>query len=237
MTAIAVSDELLAIAEKFGTAQNVDQLCDRFGAAVGEVGDFHYAIGRFRPHMPRDQGVISVHYPEAWQQHYRSNRYIEIDPTIDAITHRNAPYAWDQLSSLDAQRRQLFDDVRDLGIEGGLTVPIHMTGGMTFLASFATHAPDTAQRFRPLLSMVSAQFLEHHTALSGAPEPPVQLTSRERDCLTWTARGKSAWEIGVLLNISENTVNFHIKNACAKLASNGRMLGVVRAIMLGLISP
>jgi LuxR family quorum-sensing system transcriptional regulator CciR len=233
----AVSDELLTIAEDFGSAATVDQLCDRFRSAIGTVGDFFYALGRFRPHTPRDQGVILVQYPEAWREHYRANRYIDIDPTIDAIDHRNSAYAWDQLSSLEGQRRKLFDDVRNLGVVGGLTVPIHMADGTTFLASFATQSPGATQRFRPLLSVVAAQFLERHAALSGAPKPCLQLTPRERDCLTWTARGKSAWEIGVLLSISENTVNFHIKNACTKLASHGRMLGVVRAIMLGLISP
>ena len=237
MTAAAVSDELLAIAEEFGAAQSIDQLCDRFCAAVGSVGDFYYALGRFRPHTPRDQGIILVHYPDAWQQHYRAKRYIDIDPTIEGITHRNAPYAWDQLSSLDVQRRQLFDDVRDLGVVGGLTVPIHLADGTTFLASFGARARDAAQRHGPLLSLIAAQFLERYAALSGPPAPSLKLTPRERDCLTWTARGKSAWEIGVLLSISENTVNFHIKHACAKLASHGRMQGVVRAIMLGLISP
>ena len=234
---VAVADALLAIAEKFSTAVTVDQLCKRFGAAVGAAGDFHYAVGRFGPLTPRDQGIILVHYPEKWRQHYRSSGYIDIDPTIDAITHRSAPYAWEQLSNLDNRRRQLFDDVRDLGVVGGLTVPIHVADGTTFLASFSAEAPGVAQRSRPLLSLISAQFVERHAALSGAPEPSIRLTQRERDCLTWTARGKSAWEIGVLLSISESTVNFHIKNACAKLASKGRMLGVVRAIMLGLISP
>lgn len=236
MTA-AASDELLSIAEEFGAARSVDQLCDRFRATVGSVGDFYYALGRFRPDMPREEGVILVHYPEAWQRHYRARRYIEIDPTIDAIAHRHAPYVWEKLPDLDARRRQLFDDARDLGVLGGMTVPIHVADGTTFLASFGARAPDAARRHGPLLSLVAAQFLERYAALSGPPAPTVQLTSREKDCLTWTARGKSAWEIGVLLSISENTVNFHIKQACAKLDCHGRIQGVVRAIMLGLISP
>jgi DNA-binding CsgD family transcriptional regulator len=237
MIAAAISDELLAISEAFATAESVDQLRNRFGAAISAVGGFHYAVGRFRPNTPRDQGIMLVHYPDTWLQHYHSNRYIEIDPTIDSIVNRNAPYAWKQLGAFDARRQRLFDDVRDLGVVEGLTVPIHLADGTTFVASFAAEVPGVSQRFRPLLSLVAAQFLERHTMLSGTPEPSIRLTPREQDCLAWTARGKSAWEIGMLLGISENTVNFHIKNACAKLDSNGRMLGVVRAIMLGLISP
>lgn|SRR5579871_6563685 len=61
------------------------------------------------------------------------------------------------------------------------------------------------------------------------------LSSREKVCLSWTARGKSSWEIGRILNISENTVNFHIKNALKKLDSNSRTLAAIKAIQLGII--
>jgi LuxR family quorum-sensing system transcriptional regulator CciR len=232
-----VSNEFLAIAEAFDAALDVDQLCDKFSAAVGAVGDFHHAVGCFRPHMPRDQRIISVRYPQAWQRHYHSNRYIEIDPTIDSIVDRNASYTWEQLQDLDSRRQRLFDDLQDFGVVEGVTVPIHLADGATFVASFAARSAGAAKRLRPFLTLVSGLFLERHATLSGTPEPAVRLTPRERDCLAWTARGKTAWEVGVLLRISENTVNFHIKNACAKLGSNGRMLGVTRAIMLGLISP
>jgi LuxR family quorum-sensing system transcriptional regulator CciR len=61
------------------------------------------------------------------------------------------------------------------------------------------------------------------------------LSLRERDCLQWIARGKSSWAVGRILNISENTVNFHVKNALHKLDSNTRTLAVVKAIRYGLI--
>ena len=61
------------------------------------------------------------------------------------------------------------------------------------------------------------------------------LSEREKACLLWTSRGKSSWEIGRILSISENTVIFHIKNAMRKLGSNSRTLAAVKAIQLGLI--
>ena len=45
----------------------------------------------------------------------------------------------------------------------------------------------------------------------------IDLSKRERDCLRWTAEGKSSWDIGMILKISENTVNFHVKNILGKL--------------------
>ncbi|WP_425374337.1 helix-turn-helix transcriptional regulator [Mesorhizobium kowhaii] len=46
--------------------------------------------------------------------------------------------------------------------------------------------------------------------LSGIEEAP-DLSLREQECILWTARGKLSWEIGQILGISVNTVNFHIK--------------------------
>jgi LuxR family transcriptional activator of conjugal transfer of Ti plasmids len=63
----------------------------------------------------------------------------------------------------------------------------------------------------------------------------MSLSEREKACLLWTARGKSSWEIGRILSISENTVVFHIKNAMRKLGTSNRTLAAVKALQLGLI--
>jgi len=64
-----------------------------------------------------------------------------------------------------------------------------------------------------------------------------ELSDREKACLSWTALGKSSWEIGRILAISESTVVFHIKNAMKKLGTNNRTLAAVKAMKLGLIEP
>lgn len=65
----------------------------------------------------------------------------------------------------------------------------------------------------------------------------VTLSSRERACLAWAAQGKSSWDIGAILAISENTVNFHIKNAMRKLQTTSRTVAAIKAMQLGLIAP
>ncbi|UPK20617.1 helix-turn-helix transcriptional regulator [Bradyrhizobium sp. 131] len=63
----------------------------------------------------------------------------------------------------------------------------------------------------------------------------VVLSEREKQCLRWIEQGKSSWAIGVILNVSENTVNFHVKNAMRKLETISRTQCVVKARRLGLI--
>jgi LuxR family transcriptional regulator, activator of conjugal transfer of Ti plasmids len=43
------------------------------------------------------------------------------------------------------------------------------------------------------------------------------LSPREFECLDWAAQGKSAWEIGRILGISQHTVAAYLGNAKAKL--------------------
>ena len=41
----------------------------------------------------------------------------------------------------------------------------------------------------------------------------------------------------MILGISEDTVNFHIKNSMAKLDAGNRIMAIVKAIRMGLILP
>lgn len=62
-----------------------------------------------------------------------------------------------------------------------------------------------------------------------------KLTSRQKECLTWSAAGKSSFEIGQILEITERSVNWHIGNAMKTLGSVSRIQAVARAVHMGLI--
>jgi LuxR family quorum-sensing system transcriptional regulator CciR len=65
----------------------------------------------------------------------------------------------------------------------------------------------------------------------------IELSRRETECLMWAAQGKSSYAIGIILGISVNTVNFHLKNSMRKLGTTSRTTAVVKAAHLGLIEP
>ena len=68
-------------------------------------------------------------------------------------------------------------------------------------------------------------------------EGDVNLTQREIEVLTWIAYGKSDWQIGQILQISDKTVNFHVENMKRKLGVATRMQVVVQAVHEGKIPP
>jgi DNA-binding CsgD family transcriptional regulator len=62
-----------------------------------------------------------------------------------------------------------------------------------------------------------------------------RLTVREKDVLTWAARGKTSAEIAIILGLSERTINFHCDKAMRRLDVINRTQAVAKAIAAGLI--
>ena len=65
---------------------------------------------------------------------------------------------------------------------------------------------------------------------------PIPLTEREVEILRWTAAGKTAWEIGGILKISERTVNFHIQNVMEKFGVHNKTHAAAKAMGMGLFA-
>ncbi len=53
--------------------------------------------------------------------------------------------------------------------------------------------------------------------------------------LRWTMDGKTAWEVGAILGISERTAVLHIQNSMQKLGATSKHQAVLKALRLGLI--
>ncbi len=63
------------------------------------------------------------------------------------------------------------------------------------------------------------------------------LTARERETLAWASQGKSAWEIGEILGISQRTVEEHLSAAGRKLGAVNRVHAVAIGIRERVIEP
>lgn len=64
------------------------------------------------------------------------------------------------------------------------------------------------------------------------PSQPA-ITTREDSVLHWMVMGKTNWEISQILQISERTVKFHLKNIFRKLNAVNRVQAVTKARDLG----
>lgn len=71
-------------------------------------------------------------------------------------------------------------------------------------------------------------------SLEAAPEFK-PLSKREHECLVWTSQGKTSYEIGMILGLSENTINNYLVSAGRKLRAVNRPHLVSIALREGII--
>jgi DNA-binding CsgD family transcriptional regulator len=188
--------------------------------------------------------AISANVPEEWVRHYMAENYQAFDPVLLQTPLQNRPLVWDEMlisGRLSSKQRRVLTESRDAGLFNGVSIPLHGPRGETYVISLAAERAivPRPEKF-PELQLLAAEFLIAYprvTLRETDGSGTVRITDRERECLTWTARGKSAWTIGKILDVSEHTVNFHLKQCMAKLGVSNRMQAVVSALRLGLILP
>jgi len=77
--------------------------------------------------------------------------------------------------------------------------------------------------------------LKYRELIEGCRTRTVKLTPQELECLKWCKEGKTNWEIGAILCVSEKTVEFHLGNTMRKLGVPNRITAVIAGIKEGLV--
>ena len=197
-----------------------------------------------RPTIRIEDAFIRSTYAPSWRDAYEKRGLVNIDPTVTHSVTRSAPLLWTpELFAGPAQT--MYEEASAYGLRAGVTLPIHgpkQEWGMLCFVNDSNPAGDFCRHVDNVLpNLVLLRDLvldssQHHLTAHAQPLIP-QLTPRERECLAWTAQGKSTWEISHILNCSEAVVNFHVKNIRAKFGVNSRRAAAVIATQLGLIDP
>ena len=81
------------------------------------------------------------------------------------------------------------------------------------------------------------EFARHPTPRPAGPPELAELTARDREILTFMARGRSNRDIAAQLVIGESTVKTHVGNVLMKLDLRDRVHAVVLAYETGLVRP
>lgn len=242
----ATLESLIEAARRAETIEDIHTLCSQ----LCEESGFEYFLygATFPTSLVKPYQVIISGYPDPWREHYESRRYVAIDPTVKHCMDQIVPLDWEQLKKqrdLSPKVAQFLGEAGEFGLTQGATVSIHGARGDIAMLSIATPDQERDHNRRVIQALPYVQLLGTyiHDAVQriiGAVEeglPNAALTRREQECLVWSAEGKSSWETGRILGISENTVIFHLRNAGRKLNVSNRQQAVARAISLGLIKP
>ncbi|MER9677650.1 LuxR family transcriptional regulator [Mesorhizobium sp. M0208] len=228
--AVAQSEQLFALLSAF--ALNLGCPWIAYGSLTPDQ--------RFSKPVRRDPAIMQ-NYPDEWQDRYFEMGYDRIDPIIKTSRQRTSAFRWSDVyndATTTEDERRVFDEAAAFGLRSGISVPLHGPQGSFAIMSFAQPRDHGFQnRTIAYLQLAALHFhmkVAKFANLGGIEETP-NLSTREINCILWTARGKSSWEIGKILGISVNTVNFHIKNAMRKLDTGSRTVAAIKAINFGII--
>ena len=195
-------------------------------------------------HFLGEPEFISVdNAPASWRDAYESHEGGRRDPVMQHCKRQSVPIIWNRDTYVKVGQADVWDAQARYGYHTGIALALHLPEGRHFflgvdrdqslpndrseltrivadLQLFAVHAQEAAMRI-----MLPA------ARESGAPA----LTPREIESLRWTMDGKTAWEVGNILGISERTAVLHVNNAMHKLGCINKHQAVLKALRLGLI--
>jgi LuxR family quorum-sensing system transcriptional regulator CciR len=169
------------------------------------------------------------------------------DAVLATAAQSYAPFLWSDISRLIALtqgQHDFMDAAHNAGIGAAVTVSIHRSRGADSAGSYSDFAGCCSFMMKsgvplPLGSLAAAHYVgamafdaaeNLRRVRTGDPRRGPQLTPRQRDCVVLVAQGKSDWEIGKLLGISDSTVHKHIEDAKRRFCVSTRIQLVVRSL-------
>ncbi|WP_198586008.1 helix-turn-helix transcriptional regulator [Pararhizobium haloflavum] len=122
------------------------------------------------------------------------------------------------------------------GMERGAYFPVHDPAFGSGAIGFSGNRDALSASEMASLQILSIHVFDRLVQLQAAAagDRP-KLSVRERECLLWTAEGKTSFEIGKIIGISEHTVNYYLTTASGKLNSTNRVQAVAVALRSGLL--
>jgi LuxR family quorum sensing-dependent transcriptional regulator len=147
----------------------------------------------------------------------------------EPFRYSEAPYPQTQAT----KHHRFMQALNTFGMGKGLVVPLGRPANIPACVWLAGEDPNLDDDAKQAMQLVALFATGMARVLSGPPDVgrrTFKLTGRECDVLTWAAQGKSAWEIGKILNITKRTVDEHMQNATRKLGALNRTHAIVIAL-------
>lgn len=181
--------------------------------------------------------------PPGYAEAINDSSSMRRDPVMQHCRRNTVPIVWDQQTYTDLGMGELWEEQAKFGYRTGIAMALHLPGGRHFALGVEREDPLPENRHELTRLVADLQLFVVHAQEAAmrilAPEARPQrrpvLSPRELEALRWTMEGKTAWEVGRILGISERTAVLHVHNAMRKLDCASKHQAVLKALRLGLI--
>lgn len=223
-------------------ATSLGALADLIGVTVRELGFAYFALVQHASLASPPPGLVALHdYPRAWTQRFIATDLYRRDPVHQAAARSVTGFAWsrlDEFGPIAPQQRQMLDDARLEGLGEGFTVPLRAPAARLASFSVAMAGSDPL----PTGSLMAAEYLAHmaygqalRLVRTLDPARRVALSRRQTECVALVAQGKTDWEIGRILGLSEETITKYLAAARQRFGVATRTQLAIAALDQGLL--
>lgn len=178
--------------------------------------------------------------------YFRQKLYVD-DPIVQIASQSTVPFSTKEIRSQTVRNtkrlRWLYALERRFDFGNDIYIPIHTPVRVQVFNAYclgkSTLCPAGINELLPALTVDVAQFansVADFVVMRGVDElNHLVFTVREQECLAWMAKGRSNGDIAKILNISERTIKFHVKNIMNKLGADNRTHAIAIAARSGWI--
>jgi DNA-binding CsgD family transcriptional regulator len=209
---------------------------------LAEFGVLHFVHVQALDTTRRPSGALMAgpSNPE-WRELYSKQKWARQDDLMKSGLRRLAPTTWRSFGkekALSDGQRMILDHAHEFGFRDGYFLPVHMLDGSVACVSLFSEVelPEAGAAAHALhLLSLYYSFSVRRALETAAQAVTVSLTPRQHECLQWVRAGKTDWEIGQIIGISEHTVIEHLDQARRRLGVRTRTQAVIEAVSRGLI--
>ena len=222
-----------------------DDIRDLVAEVAAQLGLPKFALVSHVDLLKETVGVVAIsNYPDDWIDRIYTQRYYLDDPLHAASTRTRVGFAWHdvpEMISMSRRQASILSEAADFGLQDGVTVPVHSPGEYRGTCSLGgTNRVIMSPQMQAAVQLIAVFSFEAARrivlAQTGQERPPIpMLSSRHIDCIGLLASGLGDTQIAVKLNLSEDTVHQHIKEAMRRYGVFKRTALVFRSLFDGQI--
>lgn len=205
-----------------------------------DMGFDYYALYIRHPvPFTRPEVFVFNNYPKAWVRIWMREKYADYDPVIAFCQTPGKLLLWHDPEL--PKNNVVMEAAKVQGIQSGFSYSVMEKNRATGILSMASRKMPEGERFgeenQLKLHYLTALFLEGLMRINDVSMSVMSMTlsQRELEILKWTAEGKTAIEIALILSISEHTVNFHQKKMQKKFNAQNKTQVAAYAAAIGLL--
>ena len=198
-----------------GLKEAFSGICRHYSLDQFSFAQFHYSKKLLSFEL------ISDSYPSSWSKHYNKSQYYLNDPRLKDFGKIHSPVIWDlekNINELSPIQQRIFREAGDFNIRHGITIPFYVEKGTQDFLTVLNIKKISPEALR-IITMVASIYFEKKN-LFESKDLISKLTPREYGVLKLKSEGLSTKLTADQLQISENTVTFHLLNIRKKLNTN-----------------